>query len=519
VNPFRIPDPKLTIEDGSQFRSSRMAGLIPWTTITRECDVVVVGSGPAGAAAARQIAKAGASVIVVEEGGYYTPDDFQKDGYGGMAQLWRGLGATVSVGAAPMPFLQGVAVGGTSLINGSICWRLPRDIYEHWLQHDRGLERHLPWDELTWALDDAEQVLNVTPTDPAIAGPKNLLMKKGADALGLENQPMNRNTKGCRGLGRCMQGCPEGHKMSADRSLLPEACEHGATVLSWARVDGIETHNGRATAVFGETKSGARFRVKARRAVVVAASAIQTPALLIRSGIKHGPVGDNLMAHPGAGVRGRFDESVRVWVGATQGHEVTGLKHEGLKFDALGMDVGLAAMRHKGYGKAFMHELVDLEHWAHWGGSIEAEARGTVRPGLGKGGVTIRYSLTKADVTKIRRSVSVCGEMMLAAGAQYVEPGIPGWPQKLHTVAELRKFAEQGPLDAAAYQMIASHMFGTARMGTQPGEAVVGGDFQHHKVAGLYIADSSVFPTNTGVNPMLSIVALATLCGKRVAQA
>jgi choline dehydrogenase-like flavoprotein len=96
-------------------------------------------------------------------------------------------------------------------------------------------------------------------------------------------------------------------------------------------------------------------------------------------------------------------------------------------------------------------------------------------------------------------------------------PGIPGWPQKFHTVAELRTFAEQGPLDAAAYQMIASHMFGTARMGTQPDEAVVGGDFRHHKVAGLYIADSSVFPTNTGVNPMLSIVALATLCGKRVA--
>jgi choline dehydrogenase-like flavoprotein len=215
---------------------------------------------------------------------------------------------------------------------------------------------------------------------------------------------------------------------------------------------------------------------------------------------------------------GRFPRDVRVWTGATQGHEVTGLRREGLKLEALGYDVGLAAMRAKGFGSALAADIDDLARIAHWGAAVRAAGTGRVRPGRG-GRARVTFSLTRADVARLRRGVSVLGEMMLAAGAEVVTPGIPGWPDRVANRAEMRRFATAGPLDPRAYTVAMTHLFGTCRMGSDPRRSVVGPDFAHHRVAGLWVADSSAFPTNTGVNPQTSILALATLCGRAVAAA
>lgn len=484
--------------------------------VERTADVIVVGSGPSGAAVARRLSRGGASVLVVEEGPWVRPEEMPEDGFSSMAELYRDMGTSLLMGNVPMPYLQGKVVGGTSVINGAISWRLPRDVYDEWVTADQGLAEELQWSKIEQLLDQVESDLRIRPTQADVAGPNNLLLARGAEALGLEHRPIARNVDGCRGLGRCLQGCPEGRKASMDLTYLPDACESGAVVLSSTRIDAIETERGRAVRARGRTSAGGRVTLQARKAIVLAASAVQTPALLQRSGIGRGPVGRNFQCHPGVSMVGRFPEAVRMWTGATQGHEVIGLRSEGLKFEALGYDMSLVAMRAKGVGESLSRDIAELDRFCNWGAAIRSTGRGRVRSRGRNGGVGVRFSLTSDDVLKIRRGVRLMGEMMLAAGAHTVTPGIPGWHEHVTDRAVMARFEDEGPLDPKAYSMAVTHMFGTCRMGSDPARSVVRPDFRHHHVERLYVADSSVFPTNTGVNPQTSIIALASLCGERI---
>lgn len=480
------------------------------------CDVVVVGSGPAGATVADGLAAAGVDVVIVEAGSLFEPSDFAASALEAMAMLYRDAGATVTRSMPSIPLIQGKAVGGTSVINGAISWRLPRDIWDEWVTDDPGLETEIGWDAVAAAHDAVEEDLGIAPTDPSVAGRNNELLARGAEELGLEHRPIRRNVRGCEGLGRCLQGCPQGHKQSMDRRVLPRAVDNGARVLCEVEVTRIVTRRGRAVAVRGRSSRGARVDVTAAAGVVLAASALQTPALLWKSGLRHGPVGENFMAHPGVAVTGEFEDPVRVWTGATQGHEVIGLRSEGLKFEALGFDAAMAASRLDGYGRELQRSLSTLGRHAHWGAAIRAIARGRVRPG--PFGVRVDYELEDDDLRTVRRGVGVLGELLFAAGARTISPKVHGWDEVVDERARWAAFEDEGPLAAGAYTPVVTHMFGTCRMGSDPAQSVVGVDFGHHAVDGLWVADSSVFPSNTGVNPQTSICALARICAAKILQ-
>jgi choline dehydrogenase-like flavoprotein len=490
----------VNVLDGAQIRSPHEGTF----------DVVIIGSGPAGATVARALARAGARVAVVEEGRWHDPREAPLDGFSAMSTLYRGMGATLINGRGPMPYVQGRAVGGTSVINGAICWRLPRDVYDGWVKNDPALAEAIPWQRIEAELDLVERDLHIAPTDPAVAGQKNLLMAKGAQALGLEHRPIARNTHGCRGLGRCLQSCPEGRKMSMDRTFLPDAVEKGAVIFSSVEATELELRGGRCVGVKGRSAGGAEVRLKASRAVVLAASAIQTPLLLMRNGLRHGPVGQHFQGHPGVSVTARFREPVRAWEGATQGHEVIGLRKEGIKFEALGYDVSILAARRKNIGQALGKDIDELAHWLDWGAAIRATAEGSVRKGLL--GPSVSLTMNALDMQRVRKGVTVLGQMMLAAGAESVAPGVAGWHESVTDPAVMARFEAEGSLDPRDYAMAVTHLFGTCRMGSDPATSVVRPDFRMHAVDALYVADSSVFPSNTGVNPQTSIMALAAIC-------
>jgi choline dehydrogenase-like flavoprotein len=481
--------------------------------LTLLADVVVVGSGPAGAAAALEAAKAGASVVVVEEGPWLTEADYPRASLDAMALMYREMSASVVLGAAPIPYIQARMVGGSSPINGAICWRLPRDVYDSWLHADPALAEALPWEVIEAQTDALEARLHVTPTDPTIAGPKNLLMAKGAEALGLAHRPIRRNVAGCEGLGRCLQGCPKGRKRSVDATLLRDALALGATLLSRAEVVGVEVHRGDAQGVIARAQGGGLVKVTARRAVVVAASAVQSPALLLRSGITQGPVGRHFQCHPGVSMAGRFPDPVRMWEGATQGHEVTGLRHEGLKFEALGFGLGVLGGRLDGVGSALARSLDAMAYEVDWGAAVKARGQGRVR--LVGGRALVTWSPTPADVAQFRRGLRVLGDLMLAAGAVHVSPGVRGFDPHTASPDALARLERDGPRDPRAFTCAITHMFGTCRMGSDPRASVIGTDMQHHAVRRLYVADSSVFPSNIGVNPQIPIMAIAAICGRR----
>jgi choline dehydrogenase-like flavoprotein len=483
-------------------------------TVEAEADVVIVGSGPAGATVARTLAARGARVIVVEEGHHVRPEEFEASGLRAMASLYRDMGTSIAFGNVSMPYLQGRVLGGTSVINGAISWRMPREVIAEWIAQDPALSETISYEAIAAAEDEIDARLHVLPTEPRVAGRKNLLLGEGAEKLGVAHRPIRRNVQGCVGEGRCLQGCPHGAKLSMERSFLPDAVENGARIFSGMRVTRVQIEGGRARGVSGTTAAGADFTVRAKHAVVLAASAIQTPVLLRQSGLTRGPVGDGLTAHPGVSVTGKWDEPIASWRGATQGHEVTGYRGEGLKLEALGFDVSLLASRVPGVGGSFAARLRELDRYAVWGAAVRAEAKGSVRPG--PVGPIVRYSITPADARKVRRGVRVLGETMLAAGAREVYPGVPGFDAVVTDAARMARFEDEGSLVPSDYSMSMTHLFGTTRMGSDPKTSVVGPRFAHHDAAGLFVADSGVFPGNLGVNPQIPIMAMARLSADHV---
>jgi choline dehydrogenase-like flavoprotein len=479
-----------------------------------ECDVIIVGTGCGGAAVARVLAEAGLDVIMVEEGRWYSPHERPSDTWSSFKMYWRDAGFQVARGRIMLPFLQGRAVGGSTVINGAIVHRLPRPIYDRWTS-EFGVGRTLTWDGLERIYDQLDRELHVAPGPDDILGENNRLMKLGADRLGVKSNVIRRNVVGCEGSVRCLQGCKNARKQSMDRTFIPVALQHGARVYSSTQAIRATSVGGRATGLEARflnsegRPTGTRLTLKARKAVVFAASAIQTPGLLKASGAgaRSGQVGRRLQAHPGAALIGVFDQPVKIWYGATQGHEVTHWWDERMKFETVGVPPEVGLSRLPGFGPDLMRRASEFGHMVQWGAQVRAEALGRVSRGL-FGGTSITYDQTNGDIAVLKKGLKRVANLMFEAGARRIYPGIHGMPTEITELSEMNRL-DHLPDDPRLFHGIASHMFGTALMGADAARTVVGDDGQCHDIRGLYVADSSMFPTNMGVNPAHTISAIA----------
>lgn len=491
--------------------------------VSELCDVVIIGSGAAGATAARVLAERGLEVVVIEEGPHIPTEALRSDMYTGFKRAWRDMGLQAAEGRAFTPILQGRCVGGTTAINGAIIHRMPEPIHRVWVD-EHGLGEALPYAELTRIFDQLDAELHVGTAPDAVFGNNNRLMELAVERLGITGNRIRRNVEDCQGSAHCNQGCPTARRMSMNNSYVPRAVADGARVYATCKADSIVIESGRAVGVRGyffdpvTKRRGTRFEARARHAVLLAASAIQTPQMLEAQGIgrSSGLVGKRLQAHPGTGVVGIFDEPVKLWFGATQGYESTHWWNERMKFETVAMPLEFGAARLPGVGPELMHQLGSYGQIAIWGVQVRAQAQGSVSRGL-LGGTRIRYDMTDDDVRVLKRGVQRLVEMMFAAGAREVLPGVHGLPERITNVDEIAPLFEV-PDDPRYFHCIAAHLFGTAKMGLGRSSSVVGPDFQAHDLPGLYVVDSSVFPTNMGVNPQHTICALSWLASERLAE-
>lgn len=487
-------------------------------------DVVIVGSGASGATAARVLSGAGLEVVIVEEGPNVPDADLRGDVYTAFRRVWRDVGMQVARGRAFTPVLQGSCVGGTTAINGAIIHRIPEVVHAGWQSTDGGVGELLSLDRLNRAYDRLDEELSVGRAPEDVLGNNAKRMRDGVRALGWQGNEIRRSVKGCRGTARCNQGCPGGRKQSMNVSFIPRALAAGARLYATCKVERVLAENGRAAVVTGhfrdpETRRwGPELRVRARHAVVLAASAIQTPLLLAASGVGRasGLVGRRLQAHPGAGVVGVFDRPVEMWFGATQAYETMHHWNDRMKFETVGMPLELAAARFPEMGAPLMRRMADFGQVAIWGVEIRARAHGRVRRGL-FGGTDITYDLTDDDVRTMKLGIKRLTQMMFAAGAREVLPGVHGLPDRITSVDGIEPIFDL-PDDPRLLHFIAGHLFGTARMGRSAGSAVVGPEMESFEMPGLYVVDSSVFPTNIGVNPQHTISAVAWLAAERLAE-
>ena len=476
-------------------------------------DVVVVGSGPCGAVVAKELAEAGRDVVLLEEGPPFTPEDFVLDGALSMARTLREAGLRATRGHV-MPTMQAIALGGGSLVNSAICVRPPAFVFEGWASHFE-LARTSRAD-LDPHFDAVERFLGIAPTPDEVQGRRNLLFREGCEKLGISAEAIPRNVRGCRGSGECFTGCRARAKQSMDLSYVPAAIRAGARVYTSVRAERVLHAGRRATGVAGRVvapfsgRPGPALRIEAK-AVVLSAGCMATPLLLLASEIANGSgeVGRNLQFHPGIAAMGVFEERVDPQFGATQGMQSLHFLAEGFKLETLWAPPAVLAVRLPGAGLALKERLAEIPHAS----IVDAIASchrslGTVRPRRrGSLDPVLHWRLHPEDLPVLARALGVIVDVLFAAGARKVLPGVHGLPDEM-TPADVARLRAHG-FRASDFVMAANHAFCTTRMHGDPRRGVVDETGRCHDLDNLYVADTGVFPRCTSVNPMLTGMALA----------
>jgi choline dehydrogenase-like flavoprotein len=480
-----------------------------------QADVCVVGSGAGGAVVARELAEGGLSVVVLEEGGYFARGDFEGPPFERLLRLYRDAGLTAAAGRSIVPIPLGKAVGGTTVVNSGTCFRPPARVLHEWGSR-WGIDGIDP-ESMEPIVRRVEETLSVQPVPDNLLGGNARTFERGVRALGYHGAPIQRNIAGCRGCGVCAYGCPSDAKQAMHLSYLPKAEAAGARIYARCRVDRVAVEGDRVLAVEAEILEQETDRVRGRlrvrpKLVVVAAGAIHTPLLLMANGLgtASGQVGRNLSIHPAVSVSALFDEDVYSWRGTMQSYYVDDFaESDGLLFEVTSLLPGLALATLPGTGAAVKENLARYKHVASVGLFVSDTSRGRVRrlPG-GRGGPLVVYNLNRQDTARLVRGVTIAAEVFLEAGAKAVFTGLRGAsPVASRRDLEQLRRRDWGP---SSLTPTGFHPMGTCRMGSDPGSTVVDQYGRLHGMRNLFLADASIFPSCLGVNPQVTIMAMAT---------
>jgi long-chain-alcohol oxidase len=488
-----------------------------------DCDVCVVGSGAGGGAAAGVLATAGLDVVVLEAGGYFSEEDFDGDELSGYARLYLN-GGGVATESQSIGLLAGSCLGGGTLVNYTWCFRPPDFVRADWKERF-GLD---DWagPEFDQSLDAVWDRLSISP-ESSIPSERDHAMRRGLESLGWHSEVMQRNCKGCKEevCRLCHYGCQIGAKQSTMNTWLQDAHDAGARILVHTPADRVLIEGGRARGVEARTLDGHRVTVRTK-AVALAAGAIHTPAIMVRSGIDGGQVGKNLMLHPVLLTWGIFDEEVRPWdgtLGATFSDEFLDMgEGYGIKYEQAATPPSILAIFAPWRGSRESSELMQsLRYTAGYGGLQRARDGGEVVVGP-DGLPSPRWELSEFDRDVMRRGLDGAAQLLEAGGARRIYSSHAGWvsyePGRDGGRESLLDAADRCGWGPAQVTLGSFHLMGTARMGTSREDSVCNPSGETWDVRGLYVVDGAVLPTGLGVNPMVTIEAAAHKISRGLAE-
>ena len=490
---------------------------------TLDCDVCVVGSGAGGGTAAAVLAGAGLDVVVLEAGAHLDDADFDGGELDGYSRLYLGAG-TLATADQGVGLFAGSCLGGGTVVNFSTSFRTPDELRAEWSGF--GVDA-MTSDDYTRSLDAVWERLDVT-TEESKPSAREEVMRRGLEALGWHVGFMPRNVRGCDEAvcGYSPFGCLAGAKQSATKTWLDDAWRQGARILVRTRAERLLVADGRARGVEARTGDGHQVTVRAR-AVVVAAGAIHTPALLRRSGLENRNIGRHLRLHPVTGVAGLFEEEINPWAGVMQAVYSDQLADlhggYGMKLESAPFHPSVLAM-YAPWRSARQHEelMGRLAHMVPVGLLLRDSSEGEVRVDR-RGDPVTHYRLNDFDIGHLRTGLDGAARVLEAAGAKLLFTAHARWV----SYEPGRGRGREGFLEAAdrcgwgpgRCVFLSFHLMGSARMGASPADSACNPEGETWDVKGIYVCDGSTFPTASGVNPMVTIEAFAHLNASRLARA
>jgi choline dehydrogenase-like flavoprotein len=461
----------------------------------RSADVLVIGSGAGGATTAAVLAEGGRSVTVLEEGPTIEPGAVEPFSLEELASSYRHRGSSAALGAPPVAYAEGCCVGGSTEVNSGLWNRLPAALGERWRQ-ERGLAEFTPA-VLDRYADRVEGWLGIGPV-PGGLPPSSAVLERGAQVLGWRHEEFPRAFR--------YDGRGRGTKQTMSRTVLPRAVEAGAEVIAGMRVQRVVIEGGRAVAVEAVRThpDGSREPVTVvADQVVVCGGAVQTPALLQRSGLRRG-IGPGLKVHPTVKVVARVPEV---------------LDHDDVPMERItefapSIAIGGSASRRGHLGLALADAGVTdprglLDDWEHrfvYYACIRSDAGGRVRALPGVASPLVTYRLTDADLSRLARGLVHLGEALFAAGATELHASATRAPVA-RSVADLGAWWDA--LDRRRANLMTVHLTSSVRMTERPGEGGVDSFGAVRGIDNLRVSDASILPEAPGVNPQAAIMTLA----------
>lgn len=484
------------------------------------CDAIVIGAGAGGAAAFEELVRGGADAVLLDAGGAPGASQFNQRELDMMPLLYRDAGLRATADES-IGILQGTGVGGSTLHNTGMVVPPPQGILGRWRA-----EHGLPWgDEML--RDEVAAVmaaLAATPIPSHQINPLNMALRGGAEALGWSSFVPRHNRAECSGCGYCMIGCAYNRKHNAAFAFVAPAVAAGGRVLADARAVRVREEV-RGWRVRGELRdaggraSGRRFEILAD-AVVVACGALDSPVLLRLSGLGGGRVGEGLRLHPAPLLTGVFGEDVDAWRGLPQSVVVDEFAsfyedgRGGFLLLASNAGPGVTAALQQATGPAHRRAMLSYRRGGTGAVLLHDESAGRVRPGR-DGVPRVRYRLGTADRRELRRGMYALGRLLLAGGAREVHLPAPG-----ATVASDRDELHRaiGRLSFAPHriQLGSVHPQGTCALGEDPEMAPCDPFGRLRGAPGVYVADTSLFPTSVGTPPQVTAMTLGRLVARQV---
>lgn len=525
---------------------------------TFETDVIVVGSGCTGAVVASVLSRSGLEVVVAEKGYHWKPNHLPMSEKDGMHHLFANGGVTLS-DTGKMSVLAGSCFGG----GGTVNWSASLKLQPH-VRHEWATEHKLPYFTSAAFENDMDAVCETmgVGTHAIKHNLGNQMLLDGSRKLGFKSKPVPQNTGGeAHECGYCTLGCGSCGKKGPTESWLPDAARHGARFIEGFQCEKVifaedKKQDGNAIGVQGIWTSrdehggvsGKQYRrpitIYARRAVVVAAGALGGSALLLdRSRIQNAHLGKHLKLHPTDALFGVFDHDVRPWEGGILTSVVDEFENiddsgYGTKLEGICMLPGfvLPLMQWRSSLDWKLH-AAKMKRMAGWISLARDQGEGEVYADpTDKYRVRLKYDTARSDQKHIAIGLIALAKIAYIEGAREIHVGLPGIPaferpgsissaieshktgedgfeaglddpEFKHWLSRLELFAVKGlPTDAS---QVSAHQMGTCRMGTSPASGVVDPRGRVWNTSNLFVADTSVLPGSSGVNPMITGMAVA----------
>ncbi|KAG6548688.1 hypothetical protein Mapa_009843 [Marchantia paleacea] len=514
------------------------------TIVGVRCDAVVVGSGSGGGVAAGVLASGDQKVLVLEKGLYFARDDLSLLEYPSMANMYEG-GGVLATDCGAVNLLAGATVGGGSAVNWAAAFQTPPHVRLEWAQ-----ELGLP----LFASDEYQRAMDAVCSKGEVhcscqqESFQNAALRKGCEHLGVDVGTIPRNVRGQHACGFCNFGCSKGEKLATSETWLVEATGRGAVILSNCRARAV-LH--RENSSFASPKQREAVGVVAAvgdilvyieaRATVVSCGSLNTPPLLLQSGFQNRNIGRHFHCHPVIMGWGYFPEGTGPRGTVYDGPIMTAVSKQLANWDSKTSAYGSlieVPILHPGSfagivpwtsGSAHKEMMRKYSRTAHFIVLCRDQGGGRVMLDKNRKTTKILYKVQPADATNLLEGLELGLRALVAAGA--VEIGThhvdghtldtsSSTPEQLdqYIRREVALASQSFAKKDLSYPVSSAHQMSTCRMGADPESSVVDGGGEAWEAARLFIADASVFPTASGVNPMVTVQSIAYCTAHSVLQ-